>query len=186
MVATQSNMLPLGTIAPSFSLLDPRSKKFVSFSTSLKAKGFMIGFICNHCPYVIHLKNHFPLLFNSFVRKDIKVFLISSNDHIKYPDDSPEKMAVEADKLGFEFPYLFDADQKVAKSYQAACTPDFFLFNHKKELFYRGQYDGSRPGNNINVTGGDISNAVNQMLKDENPPKIQIPSIGCNIKWKTD
>ena len=184
MVATQSNMLPLGTTAPSFSLLDPRSNEFVPFSNKSEGRGFLIGFICNHCPYVIHLKDHFPFLFNSFLQKDIQVFLISSNDHLKYPDDSPEKMAIEAENLGFEFPYLFDADQEVAKSYQAACTPDFFLFNEKKELFYRGQYDASRPGKNINVTGEDISNATNGMLNGDNSPANQIPSMGCNIKWK--
>jgi len=184
MVATQSNMLPLGTTAPSFSLLDPRSKEFVPFSNKSEGRGFLIGFICNHCPYVIHLKDHFPFLFNSFLEKHIKVFLISSNDPVKYPDDSPEKMAIEAINLGFEFPYLFDADQEVAKSYQAACTPDFFLFNENQELFYRGQYDASRPGNNIIVTGEDISNATNRMLNGDNSPANQIPSMGCNIKWK--
>ena len=184
MVATQSNMLPLGTVAPSFSLLDPRSNDFVSFSNKSKGSGFLIGFICNHCPYVIHLKDHFPFFFNSFLKKHIQVFLISSNDPLKYPDDSPEKMAIEAENLGLKFPYLFDENQEVAKSYQAACTPDFFLFNQNKELFYRGQYDCSRPGNNINVTGKDISNATNRMLKGYNPPANQIPSIGCNIKWK--
>jgi len=184
MVATQSNMLPLGTTAPSFSLLDPRSNEFVSFSNKSKGRGFLIGFICNHCPYVIHLKDHFPLLFNSFLKKDVQVFLISSNDPVKYPDDSPENMAVDAKKLGFEFPYLFDEDQEAAKSYQAACTPDFFLFNQTKELFYRGQYDGSRPGNDINVSGCDISKAVNLMLNGDNSPVNQIPSIGCNIKWR--
>lgn len=115
---------------------------------------------------------------------DVQVFLISSNDPVKYPDDSPENMAVDAKKLGFEFPYLFDEDQETAKSYQAACTPDFFLFNQTKELFYRGQYDGSRPGNDINVSGCDISEAVNLMLNGDNSPVNQIPSIGCNIKWR--
>jgi peroxiredoxin len=185
MVATKSNMVPLGTIAPSFSLLDPRYKKNVSFSMDTKGKGFIIAFICNHCPFVIHLKEHFTKLFNEFhTNSEINVYAISSNDSLNYPDDAPDKMAIESERLGLKFPYLFDEDQKVAKSYGASCTPDFYLFDEQKKLFYRGQYDDSRPGNAKKVTGKDISNAVNLMLHRKDSPVNQMPSIGCNIKWK--
>jgi peroxiredoxin len=184
MVATQSNMTPLGTKAPSFQLKDARTKKIVKFSLNTKGKGFLVLFICNHCPYVIHLKNHFPLLFNEWLQQGLKIYAISANDSVKYPSDSPEKMETEANKLGFHFPYLFDETQVVARAYKAACTPDFFLYNDKQELFYRGQYDNSRPDGKIKVSGRDIKNAVNLLFLGECPPKNQIPSLGCNIKWK--
>jgi peroxiredoxin len=132
----------------------------------------------------VHLNNHLPDLFNHFLKQGIKVYAISANDSIKYPADSPQKMAIEASRLKFDFPYLFDESQETAKLYKAACTPDFFLFDKNKKLFYRGQYDDSRPSNNIQITGSDISNAVNLLLKDKHAPKNQTPSIGCNIKWK--
>ncbi len=184
MVATKSTMLPLGTKSPSFQLQDPRTNNLVEFSSDTKGKGFLFAFICNHCPFVVHLKKHFPELFNKWVKVGIKVYAISANDSVKYPDDSPEKMAQEAIKMNFNFPYLYDESQAVAKTFQASCTPDFFLFNEKKELFYRGQYDGSRPNRSDEVTGEDLSNAVNLMLNGEEPPRDQLPSIGCNIKWK--
>ena len=184
MVATYSNMLPLGTKASSFNLWDSVSNQRKSFSLETEGKGFLMAFICNHCPFVVHLKNHLPDLFNNFIKQGIKVYAISANDSIKYPADSPENMATEARRLKFDFPYLFDENQETAVTYKAACTPDFFLFNKNKELFYRGQYDDSRPSNNIQITGSDISNAVNLLLKDKDAPKNQTPSIGCNIKWK--
>ena len=184
MVATHFNMLPLGTKASPFTLWDSVSNQKKSFSLETEGSGFLMAFICNHCPFVVHLHNHLPALFNHFLKQGIKVYSISSNDSIKYPADSPEKMAIEAKRLEFNFPYLFDESQETAKSYKAACTPDFFLFNQNKELFYRGQYDESRPSNNIQVSGSDISNAVNRLLEGKNAPKIQTPSIGCNIKWK--
>ena len=184
MVATHSNMLPLGTIAPSFNLWDSVSKQKKSFSFETEGRGFLMAFICNHCPFVVHLNNHLPVLFNNFIKQGLKVYAISANDSIKYPADSPEKMSIEAKRLNFDFPYLFDESQETAKIYKAACTPDFFLFDKNKELFYRGQYDDSRPSNNIQITGSDISNAVNLLLNDKDAPKNQTPSIGCNIKWK--
>ena len=184
MVATHSNMVPLGTKAPSFQLKDTCSEEMVHFSSETKGKGFLFAFICNHCPFVIHLKHHFPALFNKCRKKGLKIYAISANDSVKYPEDSPEKMGFEAKQLNFEFPYLFDKTQSVAQSFKATCTPDFFLYNEQQELFYRGQYDDSRPGGNINVTGNDIKNAVNLLLSSESPPRNQSPSIGCNIKWK--
>jgi peroxiredoxin len=184
MVATESNMLPLGTQAPPFKLQDSVSKNLCTFSNKTQGKGFLIAFICNHCPYVVHLKNHLPGLFNNFLKQGLKIYAISANDQDKFPADSPEKMAIEAKHLNFAFPYLFDESQEVAKSYKAACTPDFFLFDRNKELFYRGQYDDSRPNKNLEVTGNDITNAVNLMLQGKDAPRKQIPSLGCNIKWK--
>ena len=184
MVATQSSMLKLGTKASSFKLLDTNSGKTISFSHSTVGRGFLFAFICNHCPYVIHLKKHFPGLFNNWLVQGLKVYAISSNDPLEYPADSPEKMSEETKDLHFNFPYLFDENQIVAQSFKATCTPDFFLFNENQELFYRGQYDSSRPGGKIEVNGKDLINAVNRMIAGENPPGNQTPSLGCNIKWK--
>ena len=184
MVATKSKMLPLGTKAPYFELLDTRTKEWVSFSDKTKRSGYLMAFICNHCPYVIHLKSHLPILFNELLGKNLSVFAISSNDANKYPADSPEKMSDLARELDFKFPYLYDESQETAKSYRAACTPDFFLFDENKELFYRGQYDESRPSNQSKVSGKDLTNAIELMLNGKPPPPEQIPSLGCNIKWK--
>jgi|TARA_B110000037_G_C16849581_1_gene395287 peroxiredoxin len=184
MVATHSKMSPLGTKAHPFQLENTCDTEMVNFSSETEGKGFLIAFICNHCPFVIHLKDHFPLLFNEWVKTGLKIYAISANDSEKYPSDSPENMKNEAKQLKFDFPYLFDETQSVAHSYKAACTPDFFLYNEKKELFYRGQYDSSRPGGEIDVTGSDIKNAVNLLLSQGKPPENQIPSLGCNIKWK--
>ena len=184
MVATNSKMIPLGTAAPAFNLQDVSSGEEVNFSHKMKGKGFLIAFICNHCPFVTHLSNHFTSLFNNWIKLGIKVYAISSNDSLQYPADSPNEMAILSKRLEFCFPYLYDSTQEVAKSYNAVCTPDFFLFKEDKKLFYRGQYDSSRPSNDISVTGADITNAVNLMLEGKKPPKDQIPSLGCNIKWK--
>mgnify|MGYP001605476452 CR=1 FL=1 len=184
MVATQSSMLKLNTKASPFTLFDTNSGSAVSFSCSTVGKGFLFAFICNHCPFVIHLKRHFPDLFNNLVDQGIKVYAISSNDSIEYPADSPEQMAKEAKESNFNFPYLFDETQQVAQDYKATCTPDFFLFNEHQKLVYRGQYDSSRPGGEIEVSGKDLINAVDRMVAGEKPLANQIPSLGCNIKWK--
>ena len=184
MVATESKMIPLGTIAPFFSLFEPKSKNIIDFSNETHAKGYLVAFICNHCPYVVHIKKQMTEVFNNFTDIGIHVYAISSNDPIGYPDDSPDKMAIEAEKYGFKFPYLFDDNQEVAKSYNAACTPDFYIFNQKKELYYRGQFDDSRPNNGKAITGFSVKEAVKFMLEDKSYPHKQIPSIGCNIKWK--
>ena len=184
MVATQSSMLKLGTKASTFKLFDTNSRRTVTFSPSITGKGFLFAFICNHCPFVIHLKKHFPGVFNNWLDQGIKVYAISSNDTIEYPADSPEKMSEETLEFNFNFPYLFDETQQVARAFKATCTPDFFLFNEHQKLVYRGQYDSSRPGGQIEVSGEDLINAVNRMIAGEKPAENQIPSLGCNIKWK--
>ncbi|OUU08674.1 MAG: thioredoxin family protein [Verrucomicrobia bacterium TMED40] len=184
MVATSSTMLPLGTQAPDFSLLDPRSEKQVRLCEHSDQEGYLIAFICNHCPYVIHLLDHLAAHFNMWSKENIQCFAICSNDQANYPADSPQKMAELAEEKNFLFPYLHDECQQVAKLYKAACTPDFFLFDKEKELFYRGQYDSSRPGNDVKVCGSDLEQAVKNLQKGLPSPKQQIPSIGCNIKWK--
>jgi len=142
-------------------------------------------FICNHCPYVKHIRKELANLTAEFQEKGIAVFGINSNDIKNYPEDSPEKMVLEKRSAHYTFPYLFDESQEVARSYQAACTPDFFLFDRSGKLVYRGQFDDSRPGNQIPVTGKDLRQAMEQVLKGLLPQSDQRPSIGCNIKWKS-
>ena len=177
-------MIPLGTKAHPFTLLDTRSGEIISFSNQTEGKGFLFAFICNHCPFVIHLKNHFPTLFNQWNKEGVKVYTISANDVVKYPDDSPQKMAMDAEEFKFEFPYLYDETQEIAKLYGAVCTPDFFLYDGNQKLYYRGQYDSTRPGTGEEVTGTDLINAVSLLLSGKRPPSDQRPSLGCNIKWK--
>lgn len=183
MVRTASTMLELGTVAPHFALagIDGR---VVSIDDFESARALLVAFICNHCPYVIHIREELARLGHELPKRGCAVVAISSNDVENYPDDSPEKMAAEALNAGYDFPYLFDEDQSVALAYQAACTPDFFLFDHQRRLFYRGQLDGSRPGNGVEVTGADLRAAVDAVLTAQPAPKQQIPSMGCNIKWK--
>ena len=184
MVATQSCMLPIGTIAPRFSLEDVTSKEIVELKSGDNSKGYLIAFICNHCPYVIHLLDHLPTKFNWLQENGIKVYAISSNDIENYPQDSPEAMQQLAQDYNFKFPYLYDENQEVAASYTAACTPDFFLFDENLSLFYRGRYDSSRPGSDKVVSGEDLLGAVDCLLNKKKVPEEQLPSIGCNIKWK--
>ena len=167
MVATPSTMLPLGTKAPSFSLPNVCTNQSIDLQTVDIHKGCLIAFVCNHCPYVIHLLDPLVRMSNEWVKKGIKVFLISSNDADKYPDDSPVKMRELAEKKQFQFPYLYDEDQSVALAYRAACTPDFFLFDSKLSLFYRGQFDDSRPGNQNEATGTELSSAVDSLLLED-------------------
>ena len=185
MVATPSTMLPLGTKAPSFSLPDVCTNQSIDLEAVDINKGCLIAFVCNHCPYVIHLLDPLVRMSNEWIKKGIKVFLISSNDADKYPDDSPVKMRELAEKKQFQFPYLYDEDQSVALAYRAACTPDFFLFDSKLSLFYRGQFDDSRPGNQLEATGTELSLAVDSLLLNQPAPKVQKPSLGCNLKWKS-
>ena len=184
MVATNSCMLPIGTKSPTFSLPDVLSNKETQLASNKDANGYLIAFICNHCPFVIHLLEHFPAHFNKIKEAEIDVFVISSNDIEKYPQDSPDKMRHLGLDYNFEFPYLYDESQQVAKSFTAACTPDFFLFDENLELFYRGRYDASRPGSTEGVSGKDLLGAVDALLKKEKAPIVQLPSIGCNIKWR--
>ena len=183
MVATPSTMLALGTKAPSFSLPYSQEPQTYNLRESQR-KGLLIAFICNHCPYVLHLLEHFTQASNGWQNRGIDVVAISSNDVEKYPADHPDQMAVLAQNYGFSFPYLYDADQQVAQSFRAACTPDFFLFDEKLLLIYRGQYDFSRPGSDQSVNGESLGQAVESLLNQEPTPPKQVASLGCNIKWK--
>ena len=183
MVQTASTMMPLGTEAPPFSLPDTEGKT-VSLSDFEGSKGYLIMFICNHCPYVKHVQQELARLGKEYQDKGVAVIAISSNDVANYPDDSPEKMAEEVKTQGYTFPYLYDETQEVAKAYGAACTPDFFLFDGDKKLVYRGQLDDSRPGNDKPVTGADLRAALDAVVAGKPVPKQQKPSMGCNIKWK--
>jgi peroxiredoxin len=175
-------MLALGTQAPDFSLPNPAGK--ISSRTDFVNKPLLVFFTCNHCPFVKHIRVRLAEVTSGFISKGVAVVGINSNDVERYPDDSPEMMAREAEKFGFEFPYLFDASQEIAHAYQAACTPDFFLFDAEHRLVYRGQFDGSRPGGKSPVTGEDLSRAVEAVISGVSPMHEQIPSIGCGIKWK--
>jgi len=184
MALTPSTMLPLGTSAPSFSLPDV-SGKTVSIADFQKAPALLVMFICNHCPYVKHVQSGLAQLARDYQARGAAIVAISSNDVTSHPDDSPARMAVEAKEAGYTFPYLYDESQAVARSYQAACTPDFFLFDREKRLVYRGQLDDSRPGNGVPVTGKDLRAALDAVLAGKPVATEQKPSIGCNIKWKT-
>jgi thiol-disulfide isomerase/thioredoxin len=180
MAATNSQMLELGTIAPEFSLPDPHGEQH---SPGTGAGAYLVMFICNHCPFVKHVREELARLGHDYLPRNVSIVAINSNDVNTHPGDSPAKMKEEIANWGYEFPYVFDADQNVAKSYRAACTPDFFLFNADKKLVYRGQLDASRPGNDVPVTGEDLRTALDAVL-DGNPVSVdQDPSVGCNIKW---
>ena len=182
MALTPSTMLPLGTAAPDFALPDTEGKT-VSLG-DFKGKPLLVMFICNHCPYVKHLRAALASTGKAYQSKGMAIVGISANDVENYPDDSPAKMKIEAADAGYTFPYLYDASQAVAKAYHAACTPDFFLFDKDHKLVYRGQYDDSRPGNDKPVTGADLKAAMDAVLAGKAPAEKQTPSIGCNIKWK--
>lgn len=183
MARTPSTMLPLGTEAPSFSLPDTEGN-IVSIEHYGDAPALVVAFLCNHCPFVKHIRDGLAEFGREYQQKGVAMVAISSNDVEKYPDDSPEKMAEEAREAGYTFPYLYDETQDVAKAYRAACTPDFYLFDEQRRLMYRGQFDSSRPGNDMPVTGEDLRAATNALLKGEPLPDEQRPSLGCNIKWK--
>lgn len=182
MASTPSNMLALGTAAPDFSLQDTDGDTIAL--SDLRGQPLLVMFICNHCPFVIHVAAELARLGRDFGPRGVGIVAISSNDIVKYPQDRPELMAVEKKRHGYPFPYLFDATQSVAKAYQAACTPDFYLFDQDHRLAYRGQLDGSRPGNGKLVTGADLRAALDAVLVGEKPAAAQLPSIGCNIKWR--
>jgi peroxiredoxin len=184
MARTPSNMIPLGTKAPKFSLLDTVSNNKLSLENLKGDIGTVIMFICNHCPFVIHVNAELVAIANDYLKKGIKCIAISSNDVVNYPQDSPEKMKLHAEHEGYQFPYLFDDDQSVAKAYDAACTPDFYVFDSNLVLTYRGQLDDSRPGNNIPVSGKDLRHALNCLVGNVENKITQKPSIGCGIKWK--
>ncbi|MEZ6051833.1 MAG: thioredoxin family protein [Planctomycetaceae bacterium] len=182
MVKTASTMLPLGSQAPEFSLPNVDGST-VSLSDFEGKPGLLVMFICNHCPFVIHLREDLAKFVKEYQDQGLAVVAISSNDVETYPQDGPDKMKQEAESNGYTFPYLYDASQEVAKAYHAACTPDFFLFDSNRKLVYRGQFDDSRPGSDIPVTGEDLRAACDQVLAGQPVSVEQRPSIGCNIKW---
>ena len=181
MVAVESQMLPLGTRAPAFSLPDPQGRVH---AFTHNAAGYLVMFICNHCPFVKHIREELARLGSDYAHKNVAVYAINSNDADNYPADSPEAMKDESAAWGYTFPYLIDADQSVAKNYRAACTPDFFVFDADLMLVYRGQLDDSRPSNNVPVDGRDVRAALEAVLHARPVDDQQTPSIGCNIKWK--
>ncbi len=183
MAETPSTMLPLGTQAPDFSLPDTAGRA-VSLRDLSGPEGLLVMFICNHCPYVKLVAPELARLGPEYLAKGFSIAAISANDAERYPDDGPAKMAEEARQRGYAFPYLYDESQSVAKAYRAACTPDFFLFDPNRRLVYRGQFDDSRPGNGVPVTGADLRRAMEQLLSGSTMASKQRPSVGCNIKWK--
>ncbi|WP_286755146.1 thioredoxin family protein [Roseivirga sp. UBA838] len=184
MARTPSNMLPLGTPAPDFKLPDTISGKSLSLAELKSDKATVIMFICNHCPFVKHVDEGIVSLAKDYQTKGVSFIAISSNDVENYPQDSPELMKEEAEKVGYTFPYLYDETQEVAKAYDAACTPDFYVFDADLKCAYRGQLDDSRPGNGKPVTGKDLRAALDEILEGKPVSAPQIPSLGCNIKWK--
>ncbi|PIA77975.1 alkyl hydroperoxide reductase [Gaetbulibacter sp. 4G1] len=184
MARTPSNMLPLGTTAPNFDLLNTVSDEVLSLQNIKGNKATVIMFICNHCPFVIHINSEIVSIANAYTEKGISFIAISSNDIINYPQDSPDKMKIHAKSENYPFPYLYDETQNVAKAYDAACTPDFYIFDANLKLNYRGQLDDSRPGNGLAVTGKDLRHALDCLLENKENMHTQKPSIGCNIKWK--
>jgi peroxiredoxin len=177
-------MVPLGTPAPSFRLPDPAGELF-GLEDFAGEPALLVMFLCNHCPYVKHIRAGLAQFGRDYAPKGLAVVAINSNDVSAYPDDRPELMAKESRQAGYTFPYLFDETQAVARQYAAACTPDFFLFDRERRLVYRGQFDDSRPGNSKPVTGADLRAAADAVLAGKSPIAEQKPSIGCNIKWKT-
>ncbi len=184
MAMTPSNMLPLGTVAPNFHLIDTVSDTTIGLNEAKGVKGTMIMFICNHCPFVIHVSPEISKMAKEYQSQGIQFIAISSNDVVNYPQDGPDLMRQVAQREDYSFPYLYDATQEVAKAYDAACTPDFYLFDHDLQLRYRGQLDDSRPGNGISLSGSDLRHAMDALLNNTDINAIQKPSIGCNIKWK--
>jgi len=183
MALTPSTMLPLGTRAPDFRLPDTDGK-IVALDDFASAPALLVIFLCNHCPYVKHVRDQLVSLAKDYQAKGVAVVGISSNDAVAYPDDSPEMMAREKATIGYTFPYLHDETQEVGKAYKAACTPDFYVFDKDRKLAYRGQLDGGRPGNATPVTGQDLRAALDAVLAGRPVDDDQRPSIGCNIKWK--
>jgi len=183
---TFSTMLDLGTVAPDFSLKDTVSGKMISLASQPEIRATLVMFICNHCPYVKLVNHELAKLAHDYLSKRINIFAINSNDYVRYPDDSPEKMKQLAKDESFPFPYLIDESQNIARAYHAVCTPDFFLFDNKLRLIYRGQLDDARPGNGIAVTGSSMRAALESVLHNQPVSVEQKPSMGCNIKWRAD
>lgn len=185
MALTPSTMAPLGMKAPPFSLQDTEAKT-VSLGDFEKAPVLLVAFLCNHCPYVQHVRHAFARLGRDYLQRGVAIVGINSNDATTYPEDSPARMIEEKRKAGYTFPYLYDETQNVARAYTAACTPDFFVFDKDRKLAYRGQMDDSRPGNEKLNDGADLRAALDALLGGGTPSADQKPSVGCNIKWKSE
>jgi thiol-disulfide isomerase/thioredoxin len=183
MALTPSTMLPLGTPAPDFRLPDP-SGRLVARDEFADAPALLVAFLCNHCPYVQHIRAAFAQFAKEYVPRGLAIVAVNANDAKSHPEDAPPRMAEEIERVGYVFPYLYDESQATAKAYRAACTPDFFLFDRERRLVYRGQFDDSRPGNGRPVTGADLRAAADAVLGGRPVPAAQKPSVGCNIKWK--
>lgn len=183
MALTPSSMLPLGTAAPPFRLPDA-SGRLVALEDFAGEPALLVMFLCNHCPYVKHVADAVALFAREHAGRGLAIVAISANDAERYPDDAPAEMAREEKRRGYVFPYLYDESQAVAKAYHAACTPEFYLFDRERRLVYRGQFDASRPGNGVPVTGADLRAAVDALLAGRPVPADQKPSVGCSIKWK--
>jgi peroxiredoxin len=184
MVLTPSTMLALGTKAPAFVLPDVVTEDTISLDIFADKTALLVMFICRHCPFVKHIQTELAQIGKDYADQSLGIVAISANDIETHPEDAPDKLQEMAVSVGFNFPFCYDATQEVAKAYTAACTPDFFLFDRDRNLVYRGQLDGSRPSNDIPVTGSDLRAAIDCVLSDRAPSVEQIPSIGCNIKWK--
>lgn len=184
MALTSSHMLPLGTIAPAFALPDVVTHQVVTLENFLGETGLLVMFLCRHCPYVKYVEEEVAKIGRDYRSRGLGIVAISSNDIAQYPDDAPDKLKEMAERLYFNFPFCYDESQDVARHYQAACTPDFYLFDAARRLVYRGQLDESRPGTGRMVTGKDLRNAIEALLAGQPMASQQTPSIGCNIKWK--
>ena len=184
MAQVASNMLPLGTQAPEFTLLDTVSNKMLSLKQLKSTQATLIAFICNHCPFVKHIQQELVKLARDYQAKGVSIIAISSNDAVTYPQDGPSQMKINAEQQKYTFPYLYDETQQIAKAYDAACTPDFYVFDSDLKCVYRGQFDDSRPGNTIPVTGNDLRAALDNVLTGKAVNPKQKPSMGCSIKWK--
>lgn len=185
MALTYSKPMPINTCAPYFELPEPKTKKNISFSKQDLGAPVLVMFICNHCPYVKHLKIKLAAVCREYQQKGVHIFAINSNNAHAYPADSAENMIKDSLEFHYSFVYLYDESQNVARAYQAACTPEFFVFNREHKLHYSGQFDSSRPSCGIDVTGIDLKKALDSALRDEDPPAIQTPSMGCGIKWRS-
>lgn len=184
MARTESSMLPLGTTAPAFALKDVVTQREMNLQNTRGPRGLLVMFICRHCPYVKHVEKSLARLGRDYAGQGIGIVAISSNDAVNYSEDAPDNLAEQAKQIGFTFPYLYDETQEVARAYDATCTPDFFLFDGILRLVYRGQFDSSRPGSGIPVTGEDLRAALDSVIAGKPVNPNQRPSLGCNIKWK--
>jgi thiol-disulfide isomerase/thioredoxin len=184
MAYTESNMLPLGFVAPDFSLLEPLTGQMLSRNEALNGQINVVAFWCNHCPYVLHIEDHVLATAAHYQPLGVQFVFISANDAANYPDDAPDKIAARAAEKYTRFPYLYDESQETARAYEAACTPDFYVFDQHHQLVYCGRYDAARPKNDLPITGSDLKTAIDALLSGHLPAPFQYPSGGCNIKWK--